>query len=195
MGIPSGDWYIDDTLTWTVNTHTVTTGAATDADSVPTYRIYEDETGTPILTGSMALLDGSNTAGLYSEQITLSAANGFEVGKSYAIYVAATVNAVPATQSFNFKLVAATLTAADIKAQVVAAINTDTYAEPGSGAPLATTTLVAKVNYLYKAWRNRVDQTASQYSLYADDGTTIHQKAAVSDDATTFTRAEIVSGP
>ena len=54
MGIPSGDWYIDDTLTWTVNTHTVTTGAATDADSVPTYRIYEDETGTPILTGKRA---------------------------------------------------------------------------------------------------------------------------------------------
>ena len=46
MGIPSGPFYIDDLLTWTSNTHTVTTGAATDADSVPTYRIYEDETGT-----------------------------------------------------------------------------------------------------------------------------------------------------
>lgn len=89
-----GSWKIDDLLTFTVTTHRVDTGAATDADSVPTYRVYEDETGTPILTGSMALLDSANTAGFYSEQITLSAANGFEKGKSYNIYIAATVNTV-----------------------------------------------------------------------------------------------------
>ena len=85
---------IDDLLTFVCNTHRVDTGVATDADSVPSYRVYEDETTTPILTGSMALLDSANTAGLYSEQITLSAANGFELGKSYTIYISATVNGV-----------------------------------------------------------------------------------------------------
>ena len=88
-----GSWAIDGVLTWTVQTHNGT-GAQADADSVPTYRVYEDETTTPLLTGSMALLDSSNTDGFYSEAITLSAANGFETGKSYTIRTTATVNGV-----------------------------------------------------------------------------------------------------
>lgn len=88
---------IDDLVTFTCNTHSPTTGAATDADSDPAYRVYEDETGTPILTGVLSKLDDANTTGFYSEQITLSAANGFENGKSYNIYIAAAVGAVTGT--------------------------------------------------------------------------------------------------
>jgi len=89
-----GSWKIDDLLTFYANTTRFDTGAATDADAVPAYRVYEDETGTAILTGNMALIDSSNTAGFYSEQITLSAANGFEKGKCYAVYISAAVNSV-----------------------------------------------------------------------------------------------------
>lgn len=99
-----GSWKIDDLLTFYANTTRFDTGAATDADSVPTYRVYEDETGTAILTGSMALLDSGNTAGFYSEQITLSAANGFEKGKSYVIYMQATVNSVVGSTHHNFQI-------------------------------------------------------------------------------------------
>lgn len=106
-----GRWEIDDLLTFPANTHTAATGAATDADAVPAYRVYEDETGTPILTGTMALLDSTNTAGFYSEQITLSAANGFEVGKCYTIYISATVASVVGTMSYTFQVEAALATA------------------------------------------------------------------------------------
>ena len=82
---------IDDPLTFEVQTFDATTGAPADADAVPTYRIYEDETTTPILTRSMALHDASNTDGWYSEQITLSVANGFENGKSYTVRIFAAV--------------------------------------------------------------------------------------------------------
>lgn len=82
---------IDETFTFEVTTVSNVTGEPTDADSVPTYRVYEDETATPILTGSMALLDSANTDGWYSEQITCSAANGFEAGKSYRIRIASVV--------------------------------------------------------------------------------------------------------
>jgi len=99
-----GSWKIDDLLTFAANTHRFDTGQATDADSVPSYRVYEDETGTAILTGSMALLDDANTAGFYSEQLTLSAANGFEKGKSYTVYVSAAVNSVTGTTSHTFQL-------------------------------------------------------------------------------------------
>lgn len=99
-----GSWKVDDLLTFSVTTHRVDTGAATDADSAPSYRVYEDETSTPILTGTMALLDGSNTAGFYSEQITLSAANGFEKGKCYTVYISATVNSVTGTTERHFQI-------------------------------------------------------------------------------------------
>lgn len=99
-----GSWKIDDLLTFTVNTQVFATGVATDADSAPAYRVYEDETTTPILTGTMALLDSSNTAGFYSEQITLSAANGFEKGKSYSIYISATVSSVAGATHRTFQI-------------------------------------------------------------------------------------------
>lgn len=84
---------------------------------------------------------------------------------------------------------------AEINAEVVDALATDTYAEPGQGTPAATLSLAAKINYLFKAWRNRSTQTSTAYKLYADDATTVDQKATVSDDATTFDRNEITTGP
>lgn len=87
------------------------------------------------------------------------------------------------------------LSAAQVNAEVVDALNTDTYAEPGQGAPAATASLAAKIGYLYKGWRNRITQTDTQYSLYADDGTTVDQKATVIDNGATFDRGEIASGP
>lgn len=87
------------------------------------------------------------------------------------------------------------LTAAQVNTEVVDALNVDTYAEPGQGAPAATTTLAAKVNYLYKFLRNRITQSATTLSVFADNGTTVDQKATVSDSGTVYDRGEIASGP
>ena len=87
------------------------------------------------------------------------------------------------------------LSAAQVNAEVVDTLNVDTYAEPGQEAPAATTTLVAKIGYLYKFLRNRITQTSTQMSVYADNGTTVDQKSTVSDNGTTFDRNEIGSGP
>jgi len=83
----------------------------------------------------------------------------------------------------------------DVNAEVVDALNVDTYAEPGQESPGATASLVKKIGYLYKAWRNRTKQTASQYSLYNDDAATVDQKATFSDDGTTADKGEISTGP
>lgn len=100
MGCPKSV-EIGDNLTFTVTTH-ATTGAATDADSEPTYRVYEAETATPILTGTMAKLDDSNTTGLYAETIACTEANGFEKGKCYTIYISAAVDGTTGTLTFGF---------------------------------------------------------------------------------------------
>ena len=84
---------------------------------------------------------------------------------------------------------------AEVNAEVVDVLFTDTDAEPAQGTPAATTTLADKIGFLYKAWRNKSTQTATQYSLYNDDTSTVDHKATVSDDATTATKGEVATGP
>lgn len=84
---------------------------------------------------------------------------------------------------------------ADVNAEVVDAINVDTYTEPGQGAPGVNISLVAKVGYLYKFMRNKITQTSTTLSVFADDTSTVDHKSTVSDDGTTYTRSEISTGP
>jgi len=83
---------------------------------------------------------------------------------------------------------------AEINAEVDTALTTTTYAEPGQATPGATLSIEDKIGYLYKAWRNKSDQTATTYQLYNDDASTVGQQAAVSDDGTTATKGEVASG-
>jgi len=112
MGCPSS-CEIEDNLVFSICCHDPDTGVLTDADSAPAYRLYEDETATPILTGTMDKLDDANTTGFYTELIACTAANGFEDGKSYTIYIAATVDSDTGGISYGFK---AYSTKADISA-------------------------------------------------------------------------------
>jgi len=86
-------------------------------------------------------------------------------------------------------------TPAQVNTEVLDVLNTDTFAEPGQEAPGATVSLVKKIGYIYKAFRNKFTQDATTAKLYADDGITVDQKSTESDDATTFTRGEMGTGP
>ena len=78
---------------------------------------------------------------------------------------------------------------AEIKAQIVAALNSDTYAE-SSAVPAATATLVAKIAWLATLARNKITQTATTQLVRNDaDGATVGT-STVSDDGTTFTRGK-----
>jgi hypothetical protein len=83
----------------------------------------------------------------------------------------------------------------DANVDAILALLDDPRAEPGQGAPPVNADMATKLDYIYKAWRNKTEQTATTYSLYDDAGTTVDQKATVSDDGTTFTKNEQVSGP
>jgi hypothetical protein len=117
---------------------------------------------------------------------TLTGTDGVTLATAQANYAPATAASVAALND---------LSAAAVNAEVVDALATDTYAEPAQGAPGATVSLAAKINYLYKAWRNKTEQTATTRSLYNDAGSVVDHKATVSDDGTTYTDGEIVSGP
>jgi len=101
---------------------------------------------------------------------------------------------VTAIDDFLDTEIAAILAAVDTEVASILALLDDARGEPGQGNPPVNPDAMTKIDYLYKAWRNRSTQTASEYALYADDGVTKDQEAACSDDGTTFVRAEIVTG-
>jgi len=81
------------------------------------------------------------------------------------------------------------LSAAQVNAEVVDVIRTDTLAELGA-VPAAASTLADKINWLFMLARNQLEQTSTTATLRADNGATAVATAAVSDNATTAQRNE-----
>lgn len=79
---------------------------------------------------------------------------------------------------------------AEVNAEVLDVMNTDTFAEMGAGAPPASPTFQQMVHWLYTYFRNKRTQTATTVTIRndADDGTLA--TSTVNDDGTTFTKGE-----
>lgn len=87
------------------------------------------------------------------------------------------------------------VTLSNVNAEVVDVLTVDTITQPGQATPAANSAISTMIAYLYKAWRNRSTQTATEYNLYNDDATTVDQQATVSDDGTTADKGEVTTGP
>jgi hypothetical protein len=153
-----------------------------------------------------AQTDDIGAAGAGLTAVPWNAAWDAEVQSEVADALDADIPAVPTAGSINDVLndldarlpgsgTLSILSAAAVNAEVVDALATDTYAEPGQGAPAATATLATKIGYLYKAWRNKKDNDGTTTNLYADDATTVDQKQATSEAAGTVTKGEWATGP
>ena len=86
---------IDEVVHLDVITSDPATGAAVDADSAPTFDVFEESTDTPILDDQSMTKRGS-LDGNYRGSITCSTANGFEAGKWYSVVVTAIVDSTTA---------------------------------------------------------------------------------------------------
>ena len=101
---------IGNNIKFSITTHDPDTGVATDADAIPTYRIYEDANETAILSGNMDdgtgvgfnEFDDANTTGFYAKLIAATIANGFEDGKIYSVYINAEVDGDIGAISYEF---------------------------------------------------------------------------------------------
>lgn len=99
------------------------------------------------------------------------------------------------TNSLDATKIPDTISLANINAEVVDVVNTDTITLPGQVAPPLAPTHRQAIGWLYKVLRNRTTQTSTQWTLYADNETTVDAKSTVSDDGTTAIKQEIVTGP
>ena len=78
---------------------------------------------------------------------------------------------------------------ADVNAEVVDALATDTYAEPGS-VPAATSSLEDKIGWLFMLARNARTTTATTDAVRNDANSANVATSTLNDDGTTFTRGE-----
>ena len=127
MGCPS-EVDIGSNLVFSICTHSADYGTLEDADAAPTYRVFEDETGTPILTGTMAKPEVAST-GFYTATLVCTTGNGFEDQKTYTIYVRAVVDGNAGGIAFAFKAKSGdftTIMKSSLQSLVVEAILTGT---------------------------------------------------------------------
>lgn len=128
MNIP-----LDEVIYFDAITSTPSTGAAVDADSTPTFAVYEESTDTDIGVGGN-MTKRTSLTGNYRGTFTLSAANGFEVGRWYSVVASATVGSVAGKAVVkNFRVVAAEVTAGKTPATIA------------TGDSVDSTTLLARI--------------------------------------------------
>src|SRR3990167_2447283 len=94
------------------------------------------------------------TIGFRAAALNNSLIDGTTIDVNVTAMAASVVTAAAiATDAIDSDALAASALS-EIKTQITDALNVDTYAEPGQEAPPATTTLVKKIGYIYKAFRN-----------------------------------------
>ena len=159
------------------------TGTPTDNGGWYTISVTADEVGSAIGNGQTVKVTFgyAGSAGLSQQDVR------------DAMKLAASAGA-PATDSIDDKI-DARATPAQVNDEMVDVMDTDTITLPGQTAPPGAPTHRQAIAWLYKVFRNRKQQTASEWRLMADNETTVDAKATVSDDGTTATKQEIVSGP
>ncbi|MGV3613839.1 MAG: hypothetical protein ACO1SV_00770 [Fimbriimonas sp.] len=152
--------YIDDVATfWTQLTDGG--GTAADATGTPGYRVYEETTDTPILVGDLAKQDDAGTTGYYRGQVVASAANGFEIGKSYCVRITATVAGVTQAKVVDRFVIRPTVAASVWDASL------------GSDAPGGPATMGGALRRVLSKLRNRMTKAGNLVTLYAADNTTV----------------------
>ena len=83
-----------------------------------------------------------------------------------------------------------TLTDVQVKAQIIEALSVDILAEI-STIPGASSTLTDRIGLLFALARNKLTQTSSLQTVFADNGSTTIGTATVADNGTTFTRNKL----
>ena len=95
---------LDETLKFYITTHDPDTGVSTSASSTPDFWIYDGDTSTALLSGSMVTLDPTNTTGFYVGTASCSTGNGFADGGYYGLYISATVDSDTGAIAYGFRV-------------------------------------------------------------------------------------------
>lgn len=173
---------------------TTLTGAVVNVDLVDTLTTYTGDT--PQTADHTAAIADIPTVSEFNARTILSADYFDPAADTVAL-----VTDVTTKTGYSISGVLNTLddleniSATEVNAEVDDVLTVDTQTLPGQAAPTNTPTISESLMWVYKLMRNKTEQTSTLWSLYDDAGSVVDSKATVSDDATTATKEEIVSGP
>jgi len=146
--------------------------------------------GTLEIEGNFTIVDNSGGALTISDDARYTIQQVREEMDSNSTQLAAIVADTNELQSDDVPtLIAALPTAAEVNAEVVDVLETDTHAEPASAVG-ATASIKDSVNYIKAMHRNKMTQTATTTLLRNDADTGTISTSTVSDDGTTFTKGK-----
>jgi hypothetical protein len=182
-----GDRVEDSTIDFAFFT-TDAAAAPTTLSGTPAVSVYKANGTTQSTAGVTLTADFDSVTGLNHVRIDTSADAFYATGNDYmAVITAGTVDgisvvgSVVATFSIENRCVntitgnldgtvgsLAAQAKADVNAEVLDVMNTDTFGEP-TGVPAATASLVSKIGRLHMALRNKVTVTATKKTFFDDD--------------------------
>jgi hypothetical protein len=169
------------------------TAAKIAADAITDAKVASDVTIASVTgaVGSVTGNVGGNVAGSVG-----SVASG---GITAASFGANAINAAKLDPDVTTELqsglaTASALATVDSLIDSILALLDDARTEPGQGAPPVNPDLATKIDYLYKAWRNKKDNNGTETKLYADDGSTVDHKQTTSESGGTVTKGEWATG-
>jgi hypothetical protein len=90
----------------------------------------------------------------------------------------------------------ATQAKVDVNAEIVDALNTDTYSEPAAGAPPDSPTIRQMAHYLYQdvsKAKKELNGSTGVEKIYKNNGTDERSKRTVTDDGTTTIKTAMVA--
>lgn len=159
-------------------------------------------TANPAANGGLATCDASNAlkvqSGTGANQIALTSGKVELTAAGIQAIWDALTSALTTAGSIGKLLVdrldaaissRSTVTTAQVNAEVVDALDTDTYAELG-GVPAATVSIRKAIQWVFMLQRNKATASATTLSLRNDADSATIATAAHSDDGTTYTRGE-----
>src|SRR3990172_3314489 len=81
------DITLEETLYLNFTTRSFSTGVPTTLSGTPAISVIESKNATPITAGVSVQVDRASVTGLNQATIVATAANGYEAGKSYSVYI------------------------------------------------------------------------------------------------------------
>lgn len=81
------DATLEETLYFNFTTRSFTTGVPTTLAGSPVLSVLESNNATPITAGVSVAVDRASVTGLNQATVVATAANGYEAGKSYGVYI------------------------------------------------------------------------------------------------------------
>lgn len=194
ISLPNQTMNITGNLTGSVGSVTGAVGSVTGAVGSVTGSVGSVTGAVGSVTGSVGSVVG-HTAQTGDTFALANGANGFVATKADTAAILIDTAELQTDDIPGILTTLNDLSAAEVNAEVVDALNVDTYAEPGQGVPSATTTLANKLSYLFKWTRNKQENDGTTTTLYNAAGTVVDQKRTTSESAGTVTNDSIVSGP